>query len=541
MANDAGSKGGQGSYDVIVVGAGSAGCLIAGRLAMETEARVLLLEYGERDITPLIHIPSGFSKLLQYGRFLYPYMTVPQHQLDGRPRALQQGWGLGGGSSINAMAYVRGQPRDYARWQDAVGDDVAWDWDTLLPHFVAMEGSDVFAEPWHGTSGPLKVSQLPLSPINQAVVKACQEAGIPYNADYNGATQTGVGPCQLTIGNARRCSSAVAFLRPAEHQPNLTVQTGALVTEVVLDGDRASGVRYVANGRSHEASADQVIVSAGAINTPRLLMLSGIGPEEQLAGHGITVKVKAQDVGQHLQDHPQAPVIARTKAEYGYARYAYGVGMIAAGLQYLATKTGPAASNGIESVAYFNPDDPQGEPTIQSFHSAAIANEALGAPDRHPGVTLENVVLQPKSRGSVTLRDADPRSDPLIDPNWLSDPEDMRVLVAGLRRVREVLDAPALRNLIDVELQPGADATSDEDLADHARRRLTCMWHPIGTCRMGNDQASVVDPRLRVRGVRNLRVIDASIMPNIVSGNTNAPTMALASRGLELFRQDVGI
>lgn len=329
-----------------------------------------------------------------------------------------------------------------------------------------------------------------------------------------------------------------AFLHPAEGRPNLTVHTGALVTEVVLDGDRVTGVRYVRGGKQHEVFADQLILSAGAINTPRLLMLSGIGPEAELRRHGIPVKVKAEDVGQHLQDHPQAPVTARTKGDYGYARYAYGLGMIAAGVQYLATRTGPAASNGIESVAYFNPDDPQGEPTIQSFHSAAIANEALGAPDRPPGVTLENVVLQPKSRGSVTLRDADPRSDPLIDPNWLADPEDMRLMVAGLRRVRELLDAPALRNLVEMEVQPGAEARSDDDLVEHARRRLTCMWHPIGTCRMGKDGGSVVDPHLRVRAVRNLRVIDASIMPNIVSGNTNAPTLALASRGLALFRQD---
>jgi choline dehydrogenase-like flavoprotein len=308
----------------------------------------------------------------------------------------------------------------------------------------------------------------------------------------------------------------------------------------MLDGDRAVGVRYAMNNAMHEAVADQVILSAGAINTPRLLMLSGIGPEKELRHHGIRIRVRADDVGQHLQDHPQAPVIARTKREYGYARYAYGVGMIAAGLQYLTTKTGPAATNGIESVAYFNPDDPEGEPTIQSFHSAVIANEALGAPDRRPGVTLENVVLQPVSRGTVTLRDDDPRSDPLIDPNWLAEPEDMRLMVAGLRRVREVLDAPALRDIIEVEVQPGEEAWSDEDLAEHARRRLTCMWHPIGTCRMGRDGGSVVDPRLHVRGLRNLRVIDASIMPNIVSGNTNAPTMALASRGLELFRQEAG-
>lgn len=529
------------SYDIIIVGAGAAGSLLAGRLASQTELKILLLEYGHRDTTPLIHMPAGFAKLLQYGRFLYPYLTVPQEQLNGEPRAFQQGWGLGGGSSINAMAYVRGQPRDYAQWQEAVGDTGRWSYDDLLPHFKTMEGSDVLSEPWHGADGPLKVSQLPLSPINQATVKAFQEIGVPYNADYNGAQQRGVGPCQLTIDDGRRCSSAVAFLHPAEARPNLTVSTGSLATEILLDGDRAIGVAYSKGGATYRALADQIIVSAGAINTPRLLMLSGIGSEAELARHGIKVKVRSEDVGQHLQDHPQVPVIARTRGEYGYAKYAYGLGMIAAGAQYLATRTGPAASNGIESVAYFNPEEPDGEPTIQSFHSAVIANEALGAPDRHPGLTLENVLLQPKSRGSVALRDADPHSDPLIDPNWLADPEDMRIMIAGVRFAREVLAAPALRNLIEYEVAPGPEATSDEALVQHAKRRLTCMWHPIGTCRMGADEGSVVDASLRVRGVRNLRVIDASIMPNIVSGNTNGPTMALASRGLEIFRAEAGV
>lgn len=529
------------TYDIIIVGAGAAGSLLAGRLASQTELKILLLEYGHRDTTPLIHMPAGFAKLLQYGRFLYPYLTVPQEQLNGEPRAFQQGWGLGGGSSINAMAYVRGQPRDYAQWQEAVGDTGRWSYDDLLPHFKAMEGSDVLSEPWHGTDGPLKVSQLPLSPINQATVKAFQEIGVPYNADYNGAQQRGVGPCQLTIGDGRRCSSAVAFLHPAEARANLTVSTGSLATEILLDGDRAIGVAYSKGGTTYRALGDQIILSAGAINTPRLLMLSGIGPEAELARHGVKVKVRSEDVGQHLQDHPQVPVIARTKGEYGYAKYAYGLGMIAAGAQYLATRTGPAASNGIESVAYFNPEEPDGEPTIQSFHSAVIANEALGAPDRRPGVTLENVLLQPKSRGSVSLRDADPHSDPLIDPNWLADPEDMRIMIAGVRFARRVLAAPALRNLIECEVAPGPEATSDEALVQHAKRRLTCMWHPIGTCRMGADEGSVVDASLRVRGVRNLRVIDASIMPNIVSGNTNGPTMALASRGLEIFRMEAGV
>ena len=528
------------SYDVIVAGGGSAGCLIAGRLAQETDAKVLLIEAGGHDTNPLIHIPSGFSKLLQYGWFLWPYMTVPQAQLDGRPRPLQQGKGLGGGSSINAMVYVRGQRRDYQRWQDAVGTTGQWSYDDLLPHFVGMEGNDVFAGPLHGTDGPLKVSQpVQVNALNQAAIKAFQQAGLPYNPDYNAGQQRGVGPCQLTIGDARRCSSAVAFLDPAKSRSNLTIVTRALVTNIVFEGDRAVGVEYVRSGKTVRALAGEVVLSAGALNSPRILMLSGIGPEAELARHGIKVMVGSPDVGRNLQDHPQVLVGARCRTNMGYAKDAKGLGMIAAGVRYYLTRQGPAATNGIESVSYYNPDDPNGEPTVQSFHSAVIADEERGSPKSYAGLTINSVVLQPRSRGQVTLKDADARSAPVFDPNYLGDPEDMRVMVAGVRYCREVLKAPALRDIMEPEMLPGLDIQSDEDLAAYARRNLTSMWHPVGTCRMGADEAAVVDAALRVRGTRNLRVIDASIMPNLTSGNTNAPTMALASKGLDLIKAGI--
>ena len=528
------------SYDVIVAGGGSAGCLIAGRLAQETDAKVLLIEAGGHDTNPLIHIPSGFSKLLQYGWFVWPYMTVPQAQLDGRPRPLQQGKGLGGGSSINAMVYVRGQRRDYQRWQDAVGTTGQWSYDDLLPHFVGMEGNDFFAGPLHGTDGPLKVSQpVQVNALNQAAIKAFQQAGLPYNPDYNAGQQRGVGPCQLTIGDARRCSSAVAFLDPAKSRSNLTIVTRALVTNIVFEGDRAVGVDYIRSGKTERALAGEVVLSAGALNSPRILMLSGIGPEAELTRHGIKAMVASPDVGRNLQDHPQVLVGARCRTNMGYAKNAKGLGMIAAGVRYYLTRQGPAATNGIESVSYYNPDDPNGEPTVQSFHSAVIADEERGSPKSYAGLTINSVVLQPRSRGQVTLKDADARSAPVFDPNYLGDPEDMRVMVAGVRYCREVLKAPALRDIMEPEMLPGLDIQSDEDLAAYARRNLTSMWHPVGTCRMGADEAAVVDAALRVRGTRNLRVIDASIMPNLTSGNTNAPTMALASKGLDLIKAGI--
>lgn len=528
------------TYDVIVVGGGSAGCLVAGRLAVETDAEVLL-EDGGRDSNPLIHIPGGFAKLLEYGRFLYPYETVPQQALDGRQISLQQGRGLGGGSSINAMAYVRGQARDYDNWATAAGGSDEWSFDDLLPHFVGMEGNDILSAPWHGAEGPLKISQpVELSPINHAIIKAFQEHGLPYNADYNGAEQRGVGPCQLNMNAARRCSSADAFLHPAEGRPNLTVMTDALVTRVVLDGDQAIGVEFVHHGQTRRALAAETVLSAGAINTPRVLMLSGIGPEAELARHGIALLVLAPEVGRNLQDHPQTSVIGRTHSDLGYAADAHGLGMVEAGIQYITTKSGPAASNGIESVCYFDPEDLTGDPTIQCFHSAVMTNAALGGADKQPGFSLATVVLQPKSRGQVTLRNADPRSAPLIDPNYLAHPDDMRSMIAGVRCVRAVLDAPSLRDVVEAEVSPGVSAQSDAELTDHIKKTITCMWHPIGTARMSSDEQSVVDPALRVRGVRGLRVIDASIMPNIISGNTNATTLALASKGLGFLKAALG-
>ncbi len=525
------------TYDVIVVGAGSAGCVVAGRLAAETEARVLVLEDGGRDSSPLIDIPAGFSQLLAHKQFMYPYETVPQKHLDGRTISLIQGRGLGGGSSINAMVWMIGQARDYDGWQAAVGNTGNWRLSDLMPHFKAMEGNMVLSGPLHGTDGPVKVSPpQQIVPINQAVIKAFQEFGVPYNPDYNGEEQRGVGPCQLSIGDARRCSAADAYLHPAEGRANLTVRTGALVTRILLDGDQATGVELVHRGKTYQAAATEIVVSAGALSSPRILMLSGIGPEDELAKHGIQLRIRAQHVGRHLQDHPEVPVIAESFEDLGYTKAGSTLGMIEAGLRYMLTRTGPAASNGIESVAHFNPEALDDLPTVQCFHAPVVVKKALAAPDPAPGITLENVVLQPKSRGSVTLKDADPRSTALIDPNYLADPDDMRTMVLALRFAREVLTAPSLWKVLKPELMPGPDVRSDEDFAAYARQNMSCMLHPVGSCRMGSDDDAVVDADLRVRGVRGLRVVDASIMPNIVSANTMAATMVIASKGADLVK-----
>ncbi|RXH24144.1 glucose-methanol-choline oxidoreductase [Bradyrhizobium nanningense] len=526
----------QRAYDIVIVGAGAAGCVVASYLAEHTDASIALIEAGDTDRDPFIHIPGGFAKILAQDRHVWKYETVPQH---GIKLAYRSGKVLGGGSSINAMAYVRGQVRDYAAWQDAVGETGKWSYSDLLPVFMTQENNDTFHDEFHGIDGGLAV-QLPkgINELNQYCLKAFQEYGLPYNPDYNGKTQIGVSPVQSTVGNQRRCSAVDAYLRPHLASGRVTLLTGKTVARILIRNNRAVGVELMDKALERIA-AEEVVLSAGSVHSPKILMHSGVGSAEQLREHGIAVIVDSPEVGENLQDHPMVPVRAYVKGDLGYQAAAQGLGSVKAGLRYFVTKDGPAAGNGIETVSHWNPSDFTAEPTIQCYHAPIIANQELSPTGDRSGITFELVVLQPKSRGWVRLADSDPTSMPLINPNFIGEEEDLRAVVGSVRAIRKVMAQESLAPIIEAEIEPGPSIQSDTEIGAWAKQAVTTMWHPVGTCRMGQDPRAVVDARLRVRGVDRLRVIDASIMPNITSGNTNAPTQALARHATAMLVEDL--
>ncbi|NEI69261.1 sorbosone dehydrogenase [Rhizobium lusitanum] len=534
-------------FDYIIVGGGSAACVVASELVGKGKARVLLLERGPAKANPIMHFPAGYMKFLAKDTYLAMHKTKPQPQLDGRGPIVPQGRVLGGGSTVNAMVYMRGQAADYDRWNAAItspgaNNDGAWSYSDLLPYFKAQEDNDHLGGEFHGVGGPLKISHLGhTSAMTRTYVKTLQGMGIPYNPDFNGAHQFGVGFMQHTIDwvTHRRCSAVDAFLRPVMDNPLLTIETGATVTGLGMEGDRVASVDYVQNGSRKSATAGkEVILAAGAYQTPKLLMLSGIGPEDELSRHGIKTRVALAGVGKNLQDHYECPVVATTKGSFGYYGQDRGWPMIKAGLQYMMFKTGPVSTTGVETCAFYDPEGNNDEPTIQMFcvPTVYLDRDVMGT-DPGDGVTINSLLLRPKARGSVTLSSADPFADPIIDTQIFGHPDDLRVTMAGFRFARTVLAASPMRELIDKEIFPGVEVTSDEAIAAHCKRMVKTGYHPVGTCKMGHDEdtEAVLDATLKVRGTRGLRVVDASLMPAIVSGNTNAAVLAAAGKAADLI------
>ncbi len=533
-------------YDYIIIGGGSSACVVAAKLVREGKAKVLMLERGPAKANPIMHFPAGYMKFLAKDTYLAMHQTKPQPQLDGRGPIVPQGKVLGGGSTVNAMVYMRGQAADFDLWNELStpegSNDDAWSYRDLLPYFKAQEDNDHLAGEFHGVGGPLKISHLGhTSPMTRTYVKTLQGMGIPYNPDFNGARQFGVGFMQHTIDwRTRKRSSAVdAFLAPLMSDPLLTIETGATVTSLDMDGDRVTGVRYVQKGTPKRAQAgSEVIVAAGAYQTPKLMMLSGIGPEDELKRHGLKTTVALPGVGKNLQDHYECPVVATTKGSFGYYGQDRGWPMIKAGLQYLMFKSGPVSTTGVETCAFYDPDGNNERPTIQMFcvPTVYLDRDVMGT-DPGDGVTINSLLLRPKARGSVTLSSSDPFANPIVDTQIFAHPDDLRLTMASFRFARTVLDASPMKELIDKEIFPGPDVSSDEGIAAHCKRTVKTGYHPVGTCKMGadSDPEAVLDMQLRVRGTRGLRVVDASLMPTIVSGNTNAAVLAAAGKAADLI------
>jgi choline dehydrogenase len=524
------------AFDYVIVGAGSAGCVLANRLSADPTRRVLLLEAGPRDWNPLIHMPAGIARLVDNRRLNWNYSTEPEPQLEGRRLWWPRGRVLGGSSSINAMCYIRGQREDFDGW--AASGCTGWDFESVLPYFRRSEDSWRGAGAWHGVGGPLAVSELRhRNPLTAVFVDAGAAAGHGRNEDFNGARQEGVGFYDVTQRDGRRCSAAVAYLRPALGRPNLAVRTGVAALRVVLQGRRAIGVEYLARGRRELVRADrEVLLAAGALGSPQLLLNSGIGDPEALRAAGVEPLHALPAVGANLQDHLDVCTLYRSREPV-----TYDFGLLdeaRVGLRYLLTRNGPGVSNVAEAGGFVRSALARDQrPDIQlHFIPAQLDDHGRNRLKGH-GFTLHACALRPQSRGRVTLAGPDPLAPPRIEARYLSEPGDLDLMLEGVRISREIAGARPFDRWRGEETFPGAAARSREDLVAFIRRKAETIYHPVGSCRMGPRGAAdaVVDPQLRVQGLDGLRVVDASVMPRLISGNTNAPTIMIAERASDLL------
>jgi len=522
------------TYDYVIIGAGSAGCVLANRLSADPKRRVLLLEAGPRDWHPFIHMPAGLAKLVGRKGINWNYSTEPEPNLDGRRLWWPRGKVLGGSSSINAMCYIRGVPADYDDWARATGDD-RWRWQNVLAYFRRAEGNTRGADALHGSDGPLAVQDLRHhNVLTDAFIAAAQSCGLPRNDDFNGPVQQGVGLYQVTQKNGARCSTAAGYLRQARGRPNLEVRTRAVVQRVLTASGRAVGVDYRDHGRLTRADAREVILCGGAINSPQLLMLSGIGPADHLRGLGIGVTRDLPGVGANLQDHLDICTLQHCIQRVTYDRLSDA----AVALRYLLRRDGPGTSNIAEGGGFVRTRHARDERADLQFHFIPALLDDHGR-KRLPGdgYTMHACMLRPQSRGTIRLKSANPADPPAINANYLSDADgyDLRMLVEGVRLSREIFAAPAFDAYRGSEIFPGSAVQSDADIAAFIRRKAETVYHPVGTCRMGAGDDAVVDSELRVHGIAGLRVVDASVMPSLPGGNTNAPTIMIAERAADLI------
>ncbi|MYN14807.1 choline dehydrogenase [Pusillimonas sp. TS35] len=524
------------TFDYIVVGAGSAGCALAARLAERGAGSVLLLEAGPRDRHMWIHIPIGYGKTMFDPRYNWQFYSEPEPELNGRRIYQPRGKTLGGSSSINGLVYIRGQAQDFDEWE-RLGND-GWGWRDVLPLFRRSERNERGESELHGGSGRLGVSNIRgRHELVEAFIRSGEAQGIPRNEDFNGARQEGGGYYQLTTRNGLRCSAAKGYLRPLRANPNLTIETDARATSLVFEGKRAVGVNYLQNGKPRQATCrKEIILSSGAFQSPQLLMLSGVGDAEALKAHGIPVVHHLPAVGKNLQDHLQVRLIYKcTKpiTTNDHLRTVWGRASI--GLQWLLRKRGPVAA-GIQLGGMFaRARSDATRPDVQFHFGTISADMAAGKPHDFSGFTLSMCQLRPKSRGAVVLKSANPLDAPGIHLNFLSEQEDRDTMVAGVRLARRLMEAEPMRPYVAEEYRPGPHMRTEDDMLDFVRQNGTTIFHPVGTCRMGSDPGSVVDTSLRVRGLSGLRVADASIMPLLLSGNTNAGSIMIGEKAADLL------
>lgn len=532
------------TFDHIVIGGGSAGCVATSGLVEKGGAKVLLLEAGHHHRHPLLDMPPGVFKLLKNGsKFFTTHESVPQEQLGGRRAEIPQGNVLGGGSTVNGQAYVRGRPSDYDNWHEILrgnNDSLSWEWQDVLPHFKRLECNQKFNDDLHGTEGKLIVSDPGyIDDMARWFVQALQAQGEPFNPDFNGKQQRGVGYFQFTYLNGQRQSAAYAFIEPLmkAKNPNLDVRLEAAVQKIIFENSRAVGVVYKDKTGTHEVRTDgEIILSAGAFMTPKILMLSGLGPADHLKEHGIDVIADMPGVGQNLKDHPDVSVVARANGPYGYWKQDRGWNMFRNGLEFKLFGRGRITTTGLEAACFVNPLDPEGVPTHEAYCIPVLYldDEKLKEIGDGYGVSIQMVLLQPHSVGEVKLASANPDDRPLVSPNFLSDERDMEAMRVGLRYFKETMETKPLADKISEIVAP-LDY-SDEALTEHCKKVVKTNFHPVGTAKMGadGDNMAVLDARMRVRGIEGLRVCDMSAVPEIPAGNTNAPAMMLGDRCADL-------